>query len=190
MAGVSGSDADDILARVDELSNTVANLTGLDLMSEVLDALKDADVNDAPIEEPDLDSMYGGDEPSVLDVIASANTQSSYSLGKVEEDEGTGDWWEYVTQLGACEQCAPLDGTQAPQDDGIWSDRIPPLHPNCVCELKAIPAQNIRATEHDVPSEARGRSGWGNPLNKFDPDLNEKPHELLPIYHEKLRRNE
>jgi hypothetical protein len=171
----------DLLERVSELSRTVASLTGLDLVSEAWEALGQEG------EPPDLESMYGGEEPSTLDVVADANVQSAYSRGKLDEDAGADDWWEYVTQLGACEICAPLDGTQAPQDDGIWSDRIPPLHPRCVCELKPIPAQKIRATEHDVPDEARGSQGWGNPQKMFSPDLSDKPAALLPLYEQHLR---
>jgi hypothetical protein len=187
---------DELLDRVDELSSTVASLTGLNLMAEVMDALAEQEkdgVAPEDAESPDLDSMYGGEEPSELDVIASANLQTAYSRGRQDEDEDTGDWWEYVTQLGACEICAPLDGTQAPQDDGIWTDRIPPLHPNCVYALKAIPAQKIQATPDDVPAESKGARGWGNPQKRYDPDLSDKPAALLPYYHEKLRnlrRNE
>ena len=160
-------------------------------MTEALDAMSEQEADGVlhdDFEPPDLDSMYGGDEPSTLDVISDANLQTSYSLGRTEEDAQTDDWWEYNTQLGACEICAPLDGVQAPQDDGIWTDRIPPLHPRCVCELRPIPAQKIRATEHDVPSEARGSSGWGDPSKMFQPDLGDKPEALLPIFHELIRR--
>jgi hypothetical protein len=178
----------DLMVRVEELSRTVAALTGLDLMSEVMDVLReDGSVAKEDGEPPDLDSMYGGDEPSSLDGIASANTQSAYARGKQDEDEGTDSWWEYVTQPGACAICEPLDGAQAPQDDGIWTDRIPPLHPNCSCDLKTIPAQKIRVTDHDLPDEARGSKGWGNPQKMFAPDLSDKPAVLLPLYEEKLR---
>lgn len=172
---------DELLDRVDELSRTVASLTGLNLFAEAWDALG----QEGP--PPDLESMYGGEEPSSLDAVADANLQGAYSRGRVDEAAETDDWWEYVTQPGACEICEPLDGTQAPQDDGIWVDRIPPLHPRCVCELKPIPAQRIRATEHDVPDEARGRGGFGNPQKMFAPDLSQKPAALLPYFHEKLR---
>jgi hypothetical protein len=184
------ADEADLMDRVSELSRTVSALTGLDLMAEVMDALDKQEgdgVAPEDFELPDIDSMYGGDEPSTLDVISDANLQTAYSRGRQDEDADTQDWWEYVTQVGACEICAPLDGTQAPQDDGIWDDRIPPLHPRCVCALKAIPAQNIRATEHDVPSDARGSRGWGNPQKMFSPDLSDKPAALLPAYHDHLR---
>ncbi len=179
----------DLLERVGELSDTVAALTGLNLMDEVYSALNEQEgdgIAGEDFEEPNSSDGY-------LEDVAGSNMQSGFSRGKVDEDDDSDDWWEYVTQPGACPICEPLDGTQAPQDDGIWADRIPPLHPECVCDLKTIPPQKIRATEHDVPSEARGRSGWGDPRKRFDPDLSDKPAALLPAYHEKLRnlrRNE
>jgi hypothetical protein len=185
-----------LLDRVDELSDTVAALTGLDLMTEVYDALDQQETDGIPAEDfegPDIEGSFGDDDGWMLDSIAGANMQSGYGAGKVDEDEDTGDWWEYVTQPGACELCAPLDGVQAPQDDGVWADRIPPLHPNCVCDLKAIAPQKIQATEHDVPNESRGTKGFGDPRKRFDPDLSDKPAALLPAYHQKLsnrRRSE
>lgn len=184
--------ADDLMRLVSELSTTVAALTGMDVMAEVLDAieLQQGDgISAENFEPPDLGSMYGGEEPSVLETIADANLQSAYSRGNQDEDATTDDWWEFVCQPGACDICSPLDGTQAPQDDPIWVDRVAPLHPRCVCENKAIPAQKIRATEHDVSSEWRGVEGWGNPQRKFEPDLSDKPAALLPLYEEKLRRH-
>lgn len=175
-------DETELLERVGQLSDTVAALTGLNLMAEVYDALQEQEddgIAGEDFEEPSQDAY--------LDDVASSNMQSGYARGKLDEDTGSDDWWEYVTQPGACPICEPLDGTQAPQDDGIWADRIPPLHPDCVCDLKAIPPQRIRATEHDVPPEARGRTGWGDPRKRFDPDLSDKPVALLPAYHEKLR---
>jgi len=174
----------EMLDRIEDLSRTVSALTGLNLMSEVYDALdeqQDDGVSDEDFEAPDID----GDD--YFDTVAETNNQSAYSLGKVDEDADSGDWWEYSAQPDACPICAPLDGTQAPQDDGVWADRIPPLHPDCVCDLKSIPAQGIRATEHDVPNDSRGTRGWGNPQKRFDPDLSDKPAVLLPAYHEKLR---
>jgi hypothetical protein len=175
------ADEADLMERVADLSRTVSNLTGLDLFGEAWNAL------DQEGKPPDLESMYGGEEPSTLEVVADANLQSAYARGRDDESSETDDWYEYVTQDGACEICAPLDGLQAPQDDGIWTDRIPPLHPRCVCELKPIPAKKIRATEHDVPDDARGRSGFGNPQKMFAPDHSDKPAALLPLYHDKLR---
>lgn len=180
----------ELMDRVADLSRTVAALTGLDLIGEAMQDMQEqeaAGVEPDDFEPPDVDSMYGGEEPSDLEAIASSNAQSAYMRGRQDEDEGSDDWWEYVAQISACEVCAPLDGTQAPQDDGIWTDRIPPLHPNCVCVLKPIPPQKQRATEDDVPDESRGRRGWGNPQKRFDPDLSTKPEVLLPFYHDKLR---
>jgi hypothetical protein len=179
----------DLLASVDDLSRTVAALTGLDLMTEVYAALEEQQgdgVAPEDFEPPDIDSAYGEDGWR-LDLVAESNNQSAYARGKQDEDAGSDDWWEYVAQPDACDVCAPLDGTQAPQDDGIWTDRIPPLHPRCVCELKPIPAQKIRATEHDVPDVSRGTNGWGNPQKRFAPDLKDKPAALLPAYEDKLR---
>lgn len=180
LPGFDADDEADLLERVGQLSDTVAALTGLNLMSEVYDALQEQEsdgIEAEDFEEPQQDGY--------LEDVASSNMQMSFSFGKVDEDSESDDWWEYVTQPGACEVCAPLDGTQAPQDDGIWADRIPPLHLKCVCDLKAIPPQKVRATEHDVPSEAKGRSGWGDPRKRFDPDLSDKPEAMLPAYHEK-----
>lgn len=185
-----GADEQEVLLRVEEFSRTVAALTGLNLVSEVMDDLKEQEAGGVAVEDfepPDIESMYEGEEPSELDVIASSNAQMSFSFGKQQEDEDTGEWWEYEAQSGACDICGPLDGTQAPQDDEIWADRIPPLHPFCVCRLKSIPAQKVRATEDDVPDESRGRRGWGDPRKRFDPDLSDKPAALLPLYEDKLR---
>lgn len=173
----------ELLDRVEDLSRTVSALTGLNLMAEVYDALEEQEGDG--VDPDDFEGPDGSDD--YLDQVAESNLQSGYARGKQDEDAGTDDWWEYVTQQGACEICGPLDGTQAPQDDGIWADRIPPLHPDCACDLKSIPAQKIRATEHDVPDESRGRRGWGNPQKRFDPDLSDKPEALLPVYEEKLR---
>ena len=190
LPGLTSEEEAELLLRVEELSRTVAALTGLNLVGEVMDDLKEQEADGVAVADfapPDIESMYEGEEPSELDVIASSNTQMSFAFGKQQEDEQTDDWWEYEAQSGACDICAPLDGTQAPQDDGIWADRIPPIHPFCVCRLKTIPAQKVRATEDDVPDESRGRRGWGDPRKRFDPDLSDKPAALLPLYEDKLR---
>lgn len=192
LADVVGDEIDlaGIVERVAELSKTVAALTGMDMVGDVLKEMQEqeaAGVASDDFKPPDVDSDYGGEEPSMLDTISDANLQSAYSLGQLDEDEAGGEWWEYIAQSSACDICAPLDGTQAPQDSDIWIDRIPPLHPRCVCALSSIPPQKVEAKEHDVPSDSRGRQGWGDPRRKFEPDLSDKPAVLLPLYYEKRR---
>lgn len=177
-------DEADLMERIGELSDTVAALTGLNLVDEVYSALSEQEGDEIPPEDFEPPSYESGD---YLETVSESNVQSGFSRGKVEEDEGSGDWWEYVTQPGACEICAPLDGIQAAQDDAIWADRIPPLHPRCVCDLRAIAPQKVRATDEDVPNEARGAKDWGDPRKTFDPDLSDKPAALRPIYEEHLR---
>jgi hypothetical protein len=192
------ADEKELLDRVEELSRTVASLTGMNLVAEVLDDLKQAEDDGRSVEDfepPDLDSMYGGEEPSELEMVAGSNSQMAYVRGKQDEDAETDDWWEFEVDpfLKNCEICGPLDGVQAPQDDDIWTDRIPPIHPRCGCRLRTIPPQKIKATEDDIPEESRGVKGWGNPQERFDPDLSDKPTALLPLYHDhlrNLRRNE
>ena len=58
------ADEADLMERVAELSRTVSNMTGLNLYAEAWDALG----QEGP--PPDLDSMYGGEEPSAIETVA------------------------------------------------------------------------------------------------------------------------
>ncbi len=66
------------------------------------------------------------------------------------------DYFVYVTESGACSECAWWEGKAIPVDGGSMGFNVPPLHPNCRCHTYGV----IRMDKKDGTSNLDEYDIW------------------------------
>jgi len=143
---------------------TVANVTQLDLVVDVYEAITRAIENGTTLEDfkaevgERLSEEWGGADGGLMETIFRTNVQGAYNGGRhaaADEMRDTRPYWRFDVVLDArtseniCRPCAAL---VLAADDGWWATHYPPLHPNC---------RSIATTLTQAEAEEEGISGSG-----------------------------
>ncbi len=190
---VSEDEIADVLAKAGELATTVAAVALLDLFSDAWESIDSAEKEETPQDDfaeavdDKLDNLWGEDG-SMWDTVIDTNSQLEFNGAKDDADQEAGwEYAEYVAEDGACEICAPLNGTILPIDDPWWAMYEAPNHCNCRCAKVPLSYEEAMQRGGFTPepvSDVDVQPGFG--LDKgalWIPDLSSRPPELVHEYH-------
>ncbi|WP_394850927.1 phage head morphogenesis protein [Pendulispora brunnea] len=185
---------------------TVANVTQLDLVTQVWDAVDSALKQGLPFEDfkrsvgDGLERAWQGtvaNPAARLEVIFRTNLQIAYGAGRyaraTEPDVlAERPFWLFDAILDArtseiCEEC---DGTVRPADDAWWREHQPPLHHQCRSSFTTLTAEQAHELGGvSVAPKAKASSGFGlaSPAHDWAPKEQGYPPELWAQFEAKHR---
>lgn len=185
---------------------TVAGVTDLDLISEVLEAITDAVAHGLGYEEfvaqigAKLEAEWGtsvANPGARLETIFRTNVQTAYAAGRYEEatDPDTlavRPYWMFSAILDGrttpvCEAC---DGIVRPATDAFWFTHEPPCHFNCRSTIITL-SEDLALEEgisHEPPAWfAPPAKGFGGPPDlAWEPTPTDYPSDAWHEFHAKM----
>ena len=189
-----------------ETAFTVANVTEMRVLQQVLDGVEAAVRDGTTLEDfradigPSLIESWGGEIPGRMETVFRTNIQVAYSQGRhainsapVVREARPYLRFDDVPSDRECELCEECGGTVLPADDPWWHTHTPPLHHCCECTATALSPEE--AAEEGIDDAGAGidaDDGFGGEPSAigedWEPDLSEFSPELRAELETRLGR--
>jgi SPP1 gp7 family putative phage head morphogenesis protein len=154
------ADFEQLTARARHRAFTVANVSQMDMIAQVMESLADAINEGQPLSEwraaigEALARAWAGtvkNPPWRLETIYRTNLQNAFAAGRLEQQTqpeviAARPFWLFDAtidgrQTQVCEFC---DGTILPASDPWWRGHRPPLHFNCRSDVVSLDAGDVQ----------------------------------------------
>lgn len=191
-AGLTNAEVKEATLAQREVAETAADLTQLEQVTTVWEAIEDAIEDGSTLADFKRDARAALEDFSdaQIETIFRTNVQTAYSAGRQKQQSDPAvleafPYWQFVAVLDGrtSEICSECADTILRADNPWWDEHQPPLHHNCRSTVRALDEEE--AEKLGVDSEGatvNPREGFGGSLvedQSFEPDLSEFPDELL-----------
>ena len=170
---------DALTERAKRKAFTVAGVTQLDMVADVLRSIDEAIQEGTSLEDwkaaigPTLESAWAGTVANPgwrLDVIFRTNTQHAYAAGRYAQATdpdviAARPFWQFdaIIDSRTSPICKAADGTILPADSEWWASHHPPAHFACrsqVITLAAVQAKKLGGVTAK-PTKTKAQDGFG-----------------------------
>lgn len=193
---VPDAEFDKLTAEAKAKAFTVAEVTELDLLTQVWEALDKAVADGTSFEDfklsvgEQLESAWGGEGGYRLETVFRTNVQVALNAGRYAQQTNPAvlkrrPIWKFsaIFDRRTTVVCSLANGTTLRSDDPWWDSHQPPLHHNCRSTVIALTEEDAGDDLTEAPPEMPPSEGFGaRPSLEWTPDLDKYPTPLRAAY--------